>query len=340
MRTFIMRSAGIHVGMIVVLQSRQTWGKILSMNSSFIVDPNAGNGRGLKLWNKARAYMDRRGMKYDIYFTTAPGDATDIAGELSFALDSDKTIFAIGGDDILSEVLNGLKHTDRVILGYIPVYVRYGLARSLRLKANPKVLIRDYLSPTRGRIETIDYGVLTADNGELTRRFINSAGIGFDAELYRDVSRKLGENRLAPMGIGGSLSLYGEILKSLFFRRTHKGYLILDDTHRVEFNNLILVSAHIHPYEYKFRFGNFADPKDGMLEICAISCREKLKFFNLIIKSRLGRLRNSGRVRLLQCSELHVHFDKECAVHADGEILGNYSELDLRCVSGQLRIMR
>ena len=310
------------------------------MNSSFIVNPGAGNGRGLKLWNKARAYMDRRGMKYDIYFTAAPGDATDIAGDISAATQSDTTIFAIGGDEILSEVLNGLKHIDRIILGYIPVYAGYGIARSLRLKNNPRILLRDHLSPAGGRIETIDYGVLTADNGELTRRFINSAGIGFDAGLYREVGSSLGKNRSAPMGIRGSFKLYGEVLKALFFCKSSKGYLILDETHRVEFNNLMLVSTHIHPFEYKFRFGNYADPKDGMLEVCAISCREKLKFFKLIIKSRLGRLRNSGRVRLLQCGELHIHFDKECIVHADGEILGSYSELDLRCVSGQLRIMR
>ena len=310
------------------------------MDCSFIVNPNAGNGRGLKTWNKARAYMDRRAMKYEIYFTTAPGDAIGIAGELSAALESDITVFVIGGDGLLSEVLNGLKHTDHVVLGYIPVYVRYGLARSLRLKPNPKVLIKDFLSPTGGRVETIDYGVLTADNGGLTRRFINSAGIGFDAELYKDAAKCLGANRTAPMSLGGSINLYGELVKALFFSKPSKGYVLLDETHRVEFNNLMFVSAHIHPYEYRFRFGNFADPKDGMLEVCAVSCREKLKFFNLIIKSRLGRLRNSGRVRLLQCNELHIHFDKECAVHADGEQLGTYTELDVRCVSGQLRIMR
>lgn len=310
------------------------------MECSFIVDPNAGKGRGLKLWNKARAYMDRRGMKYNIYFTTAPGDATGIAGEISSASESDITIFAIGRDGILSEILNGLKHVERVILAYIPVYVGYGLARSLRLKSNPKVLLRDFLSPTGGRIETIDYGVLTAENGEVRRRFINSAGIGFDAELSRELWKKITENKSVPSGIRGSIRFYCEIIKLLFFDKPSKGYVLLDESHRVEFNNLMFVSVHIHPFEYRFRFGNFADPKDGMLEVCAISCREKLKFFKLIIKSRLGRLRNSSRVRLLQCSELHIHFDRECAVHADGEPLNAYTDLDLRCVSGQLRIMR
>lgn len=310
------------------------------MECCFIVDPNAGRGRGLKLWNKARAYMDRRGMKYSIYFTTAPGDATGIAGELSSASESDITIFAIGRDGILSEILNGLKHVERVILGYIPVYTGYGLAKSLRLKSNPKVLLRDFLSPTGGRIETIDYGVLTAENGEFTRRFINSAGIGFDAELSRELAKRATDNNSLPLGLRGSISLYCLIIKLLFFGRPCKGYVLLDESHRVEFNNLMFVSVHIHPFEYRFRFGNFADPKDGMLELCAISCREKLKFFKLLIKSRLGRLRNSGKVRLLQCRELHIHFDKACTVHADGEPLNAYTDLDLRSVSGQLHIMR
>ncbi len=310
------------------------------MNSTFIVDPNAGGGRGLKLWNKARAYMDKRGMKYDIYFTTSPGDAGSTAGEVSCGQSSDVTIFVIGGDGTLSDVVNGLKHPEHVILGYIPTNVRYSCARGLRLRSNPRALIKDYLSAAGGRVEAIDYGVLTTDNGELTRRFINSAGMGLDAEMYQRVNRSFNERRATPVGLRGSFAVYRELLKSVLFFKPVRGYVLMDEIHRIEFNNLMFVSTHIHPYEYRFKFGNFADPKDGKLEICAVSCRDKLKFLRLIIKSRLSRLRSSGRVRLMQCSELHVHFDKECVVHADGEIMGTYTDMELRCISGQLRIMR
>ncbi len=310
------------------------------MNTSFIVNPNAGGGKGLKLWNRARAYMDKRGMKYDIYFTTSPEDTCHIAGVISDVHNGDKTIFVIGLDETLSGVVNGLKHPEHIILGYIPTDARYGCARSLRLKPNPRVLLKDYMSPAGARVDTVDYGVLTADGGELTRRFINSAGIGLDAELYRGVSRHLNEVGNAPAGIRGSITVYRELIKTLLFTKPSKGYVLLDGMHRIEFNHLMFVSAHIHPYEYKFRFGNFADSKDGLLEMCAVSCREKLRFLKLIMLSRLSRLRSSSKARLLQCSELHIHLDRECAVHADGEVLGSYTELELRCVSGQLRIMR
>ena len=333
-------NSGACQGRIAGVRSTEQSVLLDCMNTSFIVNPNAGGGRGLKLWNRASAYMDKRGMKYDIYFTTSPEDTCHIAGMISGAHNADKTIFVIGGDKTFSEVVNGLKHPEYVILGYIPTDARYSCAKSLRLKTDPKVLLKDYMSPAGARVETVDYGVLTAENGELTRRFINSAGIGFDAELYQGAGRHISENGTASIGVMGSIIVYRELIKTLLFSKPSKGYVLLDGSRRIEFNNLMFVSAHIHPYEYKFRFGNFADSKDGLLEMCAVSCREKLRFLDLVMKSRLGRLRSSGKARLLQCSELHIHFDRECAVHADGEILGLYTDLELRCVSGQLRIMR
>ena len=311
------------------------------MRSCFIVNPNAGGGRGLRLWNKARSYMNRRGMEYEIYFTDEKGDARRMAYEITDS-DSDlpTVIFVIGADSTLSETLNGLKHPDRIELVYIPVNVKYGFSRSLRLRSNPRAVIKGCLSVNGNRIDTVDYGVLTAENGEITRRFINTAGIGFDAELCHGIRNSYSDKMSSPTGIRGSLIVYRELLRALVRTKPVKGYILLDDSHRIEFNNLMFVSAHIHPYEYKFKLGSYADPKDGMLEICAISCRSRIKLLELIIRSRLGKLKNSAKVRLLQCEEAHIHFDRPCAVHSDGESLGTFSDIDLRCVTRQLHIIR
>lgn len=311
------------------------------MKSCFIVNPNAGGGRGLKLWNKACAYMKRRGYEYEIYFTTSPGDAGCIARELTDThTDESFAVFVIGGDGTLSEVVDGLRHPEHVNVGYIPANLKYSCARSLRLKSNPGRLIRSYNSPNGSRVEAMDYGVLTGSSGETTRRFMNSAGIGFDAELCSRVSRCRSGGRVFPTGFRGSLIVYREMLKELVFSKPVRGYIILDGTQRIEFNNLMFVSAHIHPFEFSFKFGGYADPKDGMLEICAVSCRSKLRMLMLMLKSRFGMLRGSGKVRLLQCREAHVHFDRECVVHADGEPLGLQTDIDLRCISQQLHMIR
>lgn len=285
--------------------------------------------------------MNKRGMEYEIYFTDEKGDARRMAFQITDS-DSDPTtiIFVIGDDSTLSETLNGLKHPDRIELAYIPVNVKYGFSRSLRLKSNPRAVIRGCLSVNGNRIDTVDYGVLTVENGEVTRRFINTAGIGFDAELCQGIKYSYRDKMSSPTGIRGSLIVYRELFKALVCTRPVKGYILLDDSHRIEFNNLMFVSVHIHPYEYKFKLGRYADPKDGMLEICAISCRSRIKLLEFIIRSRLGKLKNSAKVRLLQCGEAHIHFDRPCIVHSDGDSLGTFNDIDLRCVTRQLSIIR
>ena len=68
------------------------------MKYYFIVNPNAGNGRGLKKWNRVRAFLERNGLDYDIFFTTAAGDAARRARELSEACTEPMDIITIGGD--------------------------------------------------------------------------------------------------------------------------------------------------------------------------------------------------------------------------------------------------
>lgn len=309
------------------------------MKTCFIVNPNSGGGRGLKLWNKARAYMDKHGLEYEIVYTALPGDAESNARRLSTESGDELTIFVIGSDITFSGVVNGIRHPERVRLGYIPVCTRYGCARSLRLSDNPKTVIRNFNSAAGSRVEAIDYGVMTGTDGETVRRFMNSAGIGFDAAVFRRMERFRRE-KMDPLGTADRFSLYREIIKELIFGKPVRGYIELDGTKRIEFNNLTFVSVHIHPFECAFRLGSYADPKDGMLEVCAVSCRSRLKLFMAIMKSRFGILRASGKVRLLQCSEAHIHFDKESAVHADGDVVDNCTDIDLRCVRQQLHIIR
>ena len=44
----------------------------------FIVNPNAGGGRGLRVWNYTKKFLNKRHEEYEVYFTAAPGDARRI----------------------------------------------------------------------------------------------------------------------------------------------------------------------------------------------------------------------------------------------------------------------
>ena len=312
------------------------------MKYYFIVKPNSGKGKGLRLWNRIRTCLNRYGAEYELFFTDASGDGAEAAKMLTKDPDScPGSIYVIGGDDTLNAVLNGLVHMTNVNVGYIPTEPKTGCARSLRLPGDIKSLlkrIRAGGNDSGARIEAVDYGVLTCGNGETVRRFVSSTGIGFNAAVQQRMSRS-GSGK-GELDINRPLGFASAVIKELFFFRPVKGFILLDGTRRIEFNNILFISVHIHPYEGRYRFANLADPKDGMLEICAVNCRNRFRLIPLLIRSRFGNLNECSRVKTYQCSEARIHLERDCAVHTDGDSFGSKRDMELRCIRQQLNILR
>ena len=308
------------------------------MKYYFIVNPNAGNGRGLKKWNRVRAFLERNGLAYDIFFTTAAGDAARRARELSEECTEPMDIITIGGDGTVNEVLNGLRLLAPVTLGYIPSGTGNDLARSMHISGNPVRVIRNY--SRIHRVESLDYGVLTCGDGETVRRFINSSGVGYDAAVCSGLVKRRQNSRF-PFHPLGKFGYVLEGVRQFMLSRPSRGYILLDGERRVEFNNILFVSSHIHPFEGGgFRFATYADPKDGMLEICVISGRNKLALIPVLCSGRWKGLKSRRGVRLFQCREAHIHLDHALPVHTDGEVIRGQTDMDVRCVQQQLKILR
>lgn len=49
----------------------------------FIINPNAGSGRGWKVWRAIASYMDRHNIEYEAVLTNGIGEARDAARELT-----------------------------------------------------------------------------------------------------------------------------------------------------------------------------------------------------------------------------------------------------------------
>ncbi len=306
------------------------------MKYYFIVNPNAGRGQGLKKWNRVKAFLDRNGLPYDIFFTTAAGDAARKARELSGACTEPFDLITVGGDGTMNEVLNGLNMQAPITLGYIPSGTGNDFARSMRINSNPVRVIKGFAKDRR--VEALDYGVLTCGESGLVRRFINSTGTGYDAAVCGGLEKMRMKQGRNP---AGKISYVLEGARQFILYKPSRGYVILDGDRRVEFNNILFISSHIHPFEGGgFRFASYADPKDGMLEICVVSGRNKLALIPVLCSGRWKGLKSRRGVRLFQCREAHIHVDRGLPVHTDGEILPFQTDLDVRCVQQQLHVLR
>lgn len=304
----------------------------------FIVNPNAGNGRGGKIWGRLERRLRFSGVEYQAMITEAPGDSQHYIRQLTDNSHEPLLIVAVGGDGTFNEVLNGLPFSGQVTLGYIPTGSDNDLARCLGLPGSPRRCLKKLLK-SQGR-RTLDYGVLTYEAGTpVHRRFLVSSGIGYDAAVSHALlnTRSKGRLRFPHRGRFGYV-LMG--LRQIFRTKPVSGYLMLDGVKRVEFNHIYFVTAHILPYKGRgFCFAPKADASDGLLEVCVFHQSSRWKLIPALRDISLGRVRSHAGLRTFRCQELQVHLDSPMPVHTDGESCFCQTDITMHCIKQKLRVV-
>lgn len=97
---------------------------------SFILNPLAGDRRGLKLLEQLQRALEQRRVEAEVLKTIAPGDGVHLAAvALKRGVDH---VVAVGGDGTISEVLASIVGQDAT-LGIVPIGSTNSIARSLGL---------------------------------------------------------------------------------------------------------------------------------------------------------------------------------------------------------------
>jgi len=307
----------------------------------FIVNPNAGGAKGFETWKAAELRLQKLKVPYKVFITNGPGDAVRISREITNSDDAregEKTIVAVGGDGTFNEVLNGLNISDSITIGYIPTGSGNDLARGLGLSTNVTKCLSSILS--RKNIVEMDYGVLTYGQNEVVhRRFAVSAGIGYDAAVcvaIDNCSVRRGLSKLKLQKQAYILIGAMEILRT----SSSRGHLVLDESRRIEFNDIIFVSAQNHVTEGGGKkFAPQADYQDGLLSLCIMHTRSKAQFTRLLAKGIVGNHPKEQGVRTLDCKSVKIHMDTPMPVHTDGEVLPPQTDIEIQCVERKLRII-
>ena len=147
----------------------------------FIINPNAGSGRGWKVWRAIAGYMDRHNIEYEAVLTNGIGEARDAARELTKEAGKPCFLIVVGGDGTMNEVLDGASFHGPLNLGYIPAGTGMICGEVCTCRQAGEVPEKAASAKT---FSMIDYGVLSYGKGEpFHRRFLVSAGIGFDAAV-------------------------------------------------------------------------------------------------------------------------------------------------------------
>jgi len=151
------------------------------MNEAVIIgNPNSGSAGDEGYLESFADTLRAGGLTVEVLNTERPDHATELA-----AAAGDRLVIAAGGDGTVNEVLNGL--SEGATLGILPLGTANVLARELGLPLDPAGACERILT---GTVSRMDVGVAT--DGEGTgRRFACMAGIGFDADVVREVGPRL-----------------------------------------------------------------------------------------------------------------------------------------------------
>jgi diacylglycerol kinase family enzyme len=140
----------------------------------YVVNPAAGRGQIRTMQEKLRARLDELGIGGEWAKTTGPGEATRMT---KAAISSGHTtIVAVGGDDTVNEVINGVGQ-DNVAVGILPIGTNNRVATQLGILTWPQAC--EALAARR----LTSYSLIAAGQ----KFFLSTLSLGFETDLDKTV---------------------------------------------------------------------------------------------------------------------------------------------------------
>ncbi len=300
-----------------------------------IINSSSGAEKATANEKQIKKYLSEAGEEFKIYRTEKAGDIALFAKNITESAESMSHILLVGGDGSINELLSGLKDTKKVILSIVPSGSGNDFARAVGIPHELKPALD--IAVKRKRSTATDLGEVIYENGE-RRKFLISAGIGFDAAVCEEAENSKAKKRLNKIGLG-RLS-YGVIaLKQIFGALRPNGYICFDDSNKIPLKRVLFAAFMNEPFEGGgFRFGPHASHSDGKLDICTVDKICGLKFFVALPFGFSGKHFIFRNVNEYRASKIRIHLDFPLWVHTDGEVSRQAEDLEIRVIRSAINI--
>lgn len=283
-----------------------------------IINPNAGNGKGKKDFDRITGLLEREEIPFSVRFTEKKTHATDHARE---AIENGfRKIISVGGDGTLNEVINGVFTqnvcpTDKIVVALIPVGTGNDWGRMFGIPLVYEGAIK-VIKENKMMLHDIGFITYFTRNTQLKRYFINIAGLGFEAMV---VSRT---NKQKDKGRSNAAIYFYNLLASLISYRKETAVIEIDgrkSTARV-------FSINVGNGRYcggGMRQTPDALPDDGLLDITVIKDMGRIEIIRNLKLLYDGTILSHPKVDGYRSTNLKVNSEAVLYAEADGESLGH-----------------
>lgn len=300
----------------------------------FIVNPNARSGLGKKVWKDLEQILRTKKMDYEVHFTKFQKHATTITREIT-SDGNEHTIVALGGDGTVNEVVNGIVHFDKTILGYIPIGSSNDFARGLKLPTDPKEALNTILNCPN--LHPMNVGELRYKNK--LRRFAVSSGIGFDADICHEAVVSHVKFFLNKLKLG-KLTYVLIAVHRLFLTKPCTVKITLDNKKELTFPKTYFVAIMNNRYEGGgAMFCPKADNGDDMLDFALAYNMPKLKVLAMFPTAFIGKHTLFKGIHIGKASQIDIVSENPLPVHTDGEPIFLQNTLSACCAPKKIRVI-
>lgn len=276
------------------------------MKRIFIVNPNSGGGKALKVVENIKKICEEDNLEYEIFFTDGPNDATRIAKKFRF---SSNIIYSVGGDGTLNEVVNGIVGTKNM-LGIIPCGSGNDFYKTL---------------------DKIDDELPLVDVGKINNKyFINIVSIGIDAEVANNVSL-MKKIKLPPSQIYNASIVY------TFFKYRFKNIDVEIDTDKVNGKCTILTVCNGQVYGGGYKIAPSASLNDGYFDVYFVDKINKPFIPYIISLLKKGTHESHKKVHKSKATRIKFKCRYDLICNVDGEIIVD-NKFDIKLIKDAILI--
>jgi diacylglycerol kinase (ATP) len=284
-----------------------------------VLNPASGRGGGGRAVEGIRRAMRSASLSFDLFETTRPGEATEVACEARRS--GYGIVAAAGGDGTINEVVNGLAlaAADGEPVGplaILPVGTGNDFASMV---GTPPKLDAAVQAIRQARTRGIDLGhaCIRTEEGLLSRYFDNNVGIGFEAQVTVE-SYKITKIR----GFAVYLLAVFRALRSYQHPHLQIRWCTAEgETQRVDQESLMVSIGNSRRTGGGFYVTPDAVIDDGQLDLVIARGLNSLQILALLPRVMFGAHRNHPAVRMARCTSMSVVSNRPLPMHTDGEVI-------------------
>lgn len=273
------------------------------MTSRALLVVNPASRRGSRLLETAANALESAGLRCDVLLISSAGDA---ARALQAEAQAYEAVFTLGGDGTAMEVLGATPENGP------PIGVLHGgtgnlLAQALGVPRRVRPAVRALLDGTVARIDL----ARLADG----RRFALAAGVGLDAAMIAETSRRLKRR------FGVFAYVYTGTRALLRFERFDARIEVDGRVHEQEASAVLVANFGTLLHDL-IKLGDGIQYDDGLLNVCVFAPRSLRDSARIAHRLLRGDFRPDPCLWYASGTRISIETTPERMAQADGELLG------------------